>query len=39
MQEHVLDDGIGSSAMQHDLVEIVFNQASQFNDFRANRPV
>ena len=32
MQQHVLDDGVGTLAVLHDLFEIVLQQACQFID-------
>jgi hypothetical protein len=33
MQQHVLDDGVGTLAVLHHLFEIVLQQAGQFVDF------
>jgi hypothetical protein len=35
VQQHVLDDGVGTSAMLHDLAEIVAQRIRQFGDFAA----
>ena len=33
MQQHVLDDGVGASAVLHDLVEVAAQRVHQFGDF------
>ena len=35
VQQHVLDDGIGTLAVLHDLVEIAAQRVRQFGDFCA----
>ena len=37
MQQHVLDDGVGSLAVLHDLIEVVAKGVGQFIDLRTRR--